>query len=52
MLVAAKVLAATGVDLLSDPQLVKAAKDEFATKTAGKPYVVPLEPGAQPKPIL
>jgi len=52
MLVAAKTLAATGVDLLSDPQLVQAVKDEFATKTAGKPYVVPLEPGAQPKPIM
>lgn len=47
MLVAAKVLAAAGVDLLADPKLVKAAKEEFARQTKGKPYVSPLPPEAK-----
>jgi aminobenzoyl-glutamate utilization protein B len=47
MLVAAKVLAASSVDLLSDPVIVKAAKDEFKIQTQGKPYVSPLAPDAK-----
>src|SRR6266496_96087 len=39
MMVAAKVLAASAVDLLKDPGLVKAAKDDFQKETKGKPYV-------------
>jgi aminobenzoyl-glutamate utilization protein B len=50
MLVAAKVLAASGVDLLGDPATVKAAKDEFAVQTKGKPYVSPLQADARPPP--
>jgi aminobenzoyl-glutamate utilization protein B len=46
--VAAKVLAAAAVDLLGDPGLVKAAKDDFAAQTKGKPYVSPLAPDAKP----
>jgi aminobenzoyl-glutamate utilization protein B len=49
MLVAAKVLAASGVDLLVDPSLVKAAKEEFTMQMKGKPYVSPLPPDAKPK---
>lgn len=47
MLVAAKVLAASTVDLLSDPVVVKAAKDEFKIQTQGKPYISPLAPDAK-----
>jgi aminobenzoyl-glutamate utilization protein B len=48
MLTAAKVLAAGTVDVLTDPGLVKAARDEFLVQTKGKPYVSPLPPGAKP----
>jgi aminobenzoyl-glutamate utilization protein B len=48
MLVAAKVLAATGIDLLADPSGVKAAKEDFAAQTKGKPYVSPLSADARP----
>jgi aminobenzoyl-glutamate utilization protein B len=47
MQVAAKVLAAAGVDLLADPALVKSAKEEFVRQTKGKPYVSPLPPDAK-----
>ncbi len=49
MLVAAKVLGASTVDLLRDPAAVAAAKAEFAKATAGRPYVSPLAPDAKPK---
>jgi aminobenzoyl-glutamate utilization protein B len=49
MAVAAKVLAASTVDLLGDPRTVKAARDEFATATEGKPYLSPLPPDAKPR---
>jgi aminobenzoyl-glutamate utilization protein B len=49
MLVAAKVLAASMMDLLKDPAAVAAAKAEFAKATAGKPYVSPLAADAVPK---
>ncbi len=35
---AAKVLAATGLDLMTDAKLLKAVQDEFKKRTAGKPY--------------
>jgi aminobenzoyl-glutamate utilization protein B len=49
MLVAAKVLGASMVDLLKDPAAVAAAKAEFAQATAGKPYVSPLAKDSVPK---
>jgi aminobenzoyl-glutamate utilization protein B len=49
MLVAAKVLGASIVDLLRDPSAVAAAKAEFAQATAGKPYVSPLAKDSVPK---
>jgi aminobenzoyl-glutamate utilization protein B len=48
MLVAAKVLGASAVDLLGDPAAVAAAKAEFAKSTNGKPYVSPLAEDAKP----
>ena len=46
--IAAKVLAASAVDVLDEPSLVKTARDEFAVQTKGKPYVSPLSPDAKP----
>lgn len=48
MEVAAKVLGASLVDLLSDPATVAAAKAEFARATKGKPYQSPLAADAKP----
>jgi hypothetical protein len=48
MLVAAKVLAASVIDLLRDPAAVKAVKEDFAKATKGRPYVSPLAPDAKP----
>jgi aminobenzoyl-glutamate utilization protein B len=48
MMIAAKVLGASAVDLLADPATVKAAQEEFARTTAGKPYVSPLAADARP----
>lgn len=48
MAVAAKVLAASAVDALSDPAIARAAHDEFMVHTKGKPYVSPLPPDAKP----
>jgi len=50
MLVAAKVLGASAVDLLKDPAAVASAKAEFTKATGGKPYVCPFPPDAVPKP--
>ncbi len=48
MNVAAKVLAASLVDLLADPAKVAAAKAEFVKATHGKPYQSPLAADAKP----
>ena len=48
MVVAAKVLGASLVDLLVDPHAVAAAREELVKVTKGKPYVSPLPPGAKP----
>jgi len=51
MIVAAKVLAASAVDLLGDPRLVESAKADFQKETKGVPYVSPIPPDAKPKPF-
>jgi len=48
MLFAAKVLAATALDLLTDAKLMRDAKEEFAERTEGGGYVCPIEPDAVP----
>ena len=48
MLCAGKVLAATAIDLLTDPALLAEAKAEFAKRSAGG-YVCPIEPDAVPR---
>ena len=47
MLFAAKVLAATAVDLLTDAELLEKAKAEFSERAAGG-YVCPIETDAVP----
>ena len=47
MLQAAKVLAATAIDLLTDEELLKQAKEEFAERSVDG-YVCPIEPDAVP----
>jgi aminobenzoyl-glutamate utilization protein B len=49
-LVAAKVIAATGVDLFTRPELLAAAKEFFQKATGGKKYESPL-PADQPPPV-
>src|SRR5260221_3140290 len=41
---AARVLAASGVDILTDADLRQAARADFERRTKGKPYVSPLGP--------
>jgi aminobenzoyl-glutamate utilization protein B len=47
-LAAAKVIAATGVDLLTDSDLVTRARQSFEEATEGKPYVSPVPPDQSP----
>ena len=47
MLCAGKVLAATAIDLLTDPMLLQAAREEYLKKSAAG-YVCPIEPEAVP----
>jgi aminobenzoyl-glutamate utilization protein B len=48
--VAAKVIALTGIDLLTDPALLQAAKEFFLEQTGGEPYVSPI-PADQKPPV-
>ena len=45
---AAKVMAATGLDIIQDPKLLQKMRNEWLSKTKGKPYVSPLPPDLQP----
>ncbi len=48
MLVAAKVMGLAALDLLTKPDLLAKAREEFAEKTKSSPYVTPLPPGSKP----
>jgi aminobenzoyl-glutamate utilization protein B len=48
MIVAAKTLAATVLDLMTQPALLDQVRQEWERKTAGKPYETPLPPDAVP----
>lgn len=50
LLYAAQVLAATAVDLLARPELLEAARAEFAAASR-RGYVCPIEPDAVPVPV-
>ncbi|MCY3780082.1 MAG: amidohydrolase [Chloroflexi bacterium] len=49
MIFAAKAMALAGLDLLTKPDVLHAAKAEFERARAGRAYVTPLPPGATPK---
>ena len=48
MMLAAKTMALAGWDLLAKPDLLEAAKAEFQRARAGRSYITPLPPDAQP----
>ncbi len=48
MLLAAKGMALTGLDLFTQPDVLAAAQAEFAEKKRGKPYVTPIPEGGVP----
>jgi len=48
MMLAAKVMALTALDLMTKPDLLKAAQDEFEKAIGGKKYKSPLPEGAVP----
>ena len=48
MVIAAKALALTAADLFAEPQLVQAAKADFAKKLTGKTYESPIPAGQKP----
>jgi len=45
---AARVIALTGIDLLTEPELVRQARADFVKRTAGKPYRSPIPAGQKP----
>jgi aminobenzoyl-glutamate utilization protein B len=48
MLLAAKTLALTAMDLLTKPDVLAAAQAEFQRKIKGKPYISPVPEGTLP----
>lgn len=48
MVLAARVMAAAGARVLTDPSLLEAARGEFARRTARTPYECPLPEGTDP----
>ena len=48
MMLAAKTMALTILDLEQKPELLQAAKDEFRNSTAGAKYISPLPEGIEP----
>jgi aminobenzoyl-glutamate utilization protein B len=48
MMLASKVLALTGLDLLTNPELVEEAKEELSRVTGGNGYMSPLPDDVQP----
>jgi aminobenzoyl-glutamate utilization protein B len=48
MMHAAKIMAATAVELYSNPSHLVAIRQEFEQKTVGKPYVAPIQDEIQP----
>jgi aminobenzoyl-glutamate utilization protein B len=48
--VAAKVIALTAADLVTDPELLSAAREDFLERSGGRPYQSPI-PADQPRPL-
>jgi len=51
MLHAAKGMAITAAEFITDPALLQAAKDEFAESTKGRPYRCPIPADVQPRTV-
>jgi len=51
MLHAAKGMAITAAEFITDPALLQAAKDEFAESTKGRPYTCPIPADVQPRKV-
>ena len=49
MLHAAKAMALTAAEFITDPELLKAAREEFIASTGGKPYESPIPADVQPR---
>lgn len=50
MLFAAKTMAATAIDLIARPEVLRRAKDELVQKRGGRPYQCPIPADVQPPP--
>lgn len=48
MLIAAKVMAATGIDFFTHPEMIKKMREEWMEKKGGKEYKSPLPPDLKP----
>jgi len=48
MMTAGKVMALTGLDFLTKPEILKKMREEWLKKTEGKPYRSPLPPDLEP----
>ncbi len=51
MIHAAKIMASTAVDLLTDAELLASARKEFSTRTTQTPYDSPLPDGIVAPPL-
>lgn len=52
MLHAAKVLAATAIDVLRQPQIIEQAKNELKAELGGRAYECPIPPHIGPRPVV
>jgi aminobenzoyl-glutamate utilization protein B len=48
LLTAAKVMAATGIDFLTHPEVIKKMREEWKEKCKGEEYKSPLPPDLKP----
>lgn len=49
MIYAAKVIAASAIDALEDPEIIRRTREEFVLRTGGKPYVSPIPADVKPR---
>ena len=49
MLYAGRVMAGTAIDMIDNPELIKAAKEEFDMRMDGKKYQCPIPKGIMPR---
>ena len=49
MIYAAKVIAASAIDVLEDPEIIRRAKEEFVRRTGGRPYASPIPADVKPR---